>query len=728
MHKYSGEEFLSKLYRDMHTDEQVEKSSELGDSKYEKIRKYLDRLENIHRKLSQKERLSLIKHYYYKKYIIKPENITEEYFEHLSRVAENRGYGFVLLDDFTKEKEKETIINEQRKSLDVWIDYFCSEDSNMYPMWFKYYVFQSVVKLGTFNKEKNVFNQRTKDTIAVFPELNREAIALMYDYFNKILNNKNYILSDKELENLIRGGSFKKIYAYLIKKLSLINKLEIESNQGAWIKYEQWSDHIPLVRSIEGKGTGWCTVGESTARTQLDNGDFYVYYTYDSEGKPTIPRIAIRMEGKNIAEIRGIAESQNLEAEMESILEKKLEEFSDKNKYQKKVNDMNELTRIYKKFKNNEELTKEELTFLYELEDFIDGFGYDRDPRINIILQHRNIREDVSNILNCKEEQVAISLREALYKIEDCMYLKEDIVLNFDNYKGVGKRLPRILAGNLILLKLDTPNGIVLPEIINGDLEIPDLASTDDLKFPRKVNGNVILTSLRKCDNIVLPEQINGELRLTNLNELNNNVTLPKIVNGDINLRKLETIQNLTLPEIIGGSLYLNNLKSAENIIFPEIINGSLFLEKLTTANLLKLPKIINGDLDLSSLIETDNLILPDNINGILNLNSLSDLKGVSLPKKKVVGLSLDSLADAKGLKLPETITWRLNLNSLTSVEGLEIPDTLNCDISLRSLSVNEILKLPKTNCNIIVNKDVYEELMGNGKEELNNVKGIKAF
>ena len=71
---------------------------------------------------------------------------------------------------------------------------------------------------------------------------------------------------------------------------------------------------MPLVKSLQGHGTGWCTAGESTARTQLDGGDFYVYYSNDDKGKPIIPRAVIRMNGDSIGEIRGIAHEQNLDA------------------------------------------------------------------------------------------------------------------------------------------------------------------------------------------------------------------------------------------------------------------------------------------------------------------------------------------------------------------------------------------------------------------------------
>ena len=38
---------------------------------------------------------------------------------------------------------------------------------------------------------------------------------------------------------------------------------------------------MKLVKSLEGKGTGWCTAGIETARWQLQGGDFHVYYTKD---------------------------------------------------------------------------------------------------------------------------------------------------------------------------------------------------------------------------------------------------------------------------------------------------------------------------------------------------------------------------------------------------------------------------------------------------------------
>ena len=62
-------------------------------------------------------------------------------------------------------------------------------------------------------------------------------------------------------------------------------------------------------------GTSWCTgAGVSTARSQIENGDFYVYY------KNGRPEVAIRMNGKDdIGEIRGNTPQQFLTPEQQEI-------------------------------------------------------------------------------------------------------------------------------------------------------------------------------------------------------------------------------------------------------------------------------------------------------------------------------------------------------------------------------------------------------------------------
>lgn len=66
MQKYMGETFLDKIYKDMHLTEIVMHSSNKSDNKYEKIRKYLNRLEDISNKSIEHKRIDLLKMFYYK--------------------------------------------------------------------------------------------------------------------------------------------------------------------------------------------------------------------------------------------------------------------------------------------------------------------------------------------------------------------------------------------------------------------------------------------------------------------------------------------------------------------------------------------------------------------------------------------------------------------------------------------------------------------------------------
>ncbi|MDE5587317.1 MAG: hypothetical protein K2I72_02980, partial [Bacilli bacterium] len=317
---------------------------------------------------------------------IKEENIKESFYDKKKLMALERGHGYI---EFTKQEKRnliEAVIGDQKKSMDSWLDYFLSEECS-YPEWFKYYAFQGMLKLGTYDHDRSQFNKRASSTTNLFVHLDKEALDLVYQNLQNELNGQS--VEEPVLQRLLENGSFSKLYGYMLHKVELSRK---DVNEGIWVKYDQGSDPNQLVKGIEGSGTNWCTAGIETAKSELQKGDFYVYYTKDPEGLYKNPRIAIWMNGKNkIEEIRGIAPRQEIEAEMQPILEEKMKEFPDSAKYKKKSLDMEKLTKICKKYKNVE-LTLEEIKFLYQVDDKIEGFGYGDDPRIDEILSGRNYK------------------------------------------------------------------------------------------------------------------------------------------------------------------------------------------------------------------------------------------------------------------------------------------------------------------------------------------------
>ena len=722
MDNYQGEKFLDKVYKDLHLSEIVMHTANKSDDKYQKIEKYMQRLEDVTKKACEHDKINLIKKYYYKKYVIKEQNVPESYFKKQEKIALDRGYGHVKYDEKTKKQEIEHIINEQKKSLDMWLDYLFSKDTDMYPTWFKYYVFQGMLKLGFFDKEKNSYTKRTESTVKPFIELNREALSLIYSELVKVLNKES--IDDKKLNELINNGSFSKLYSYAILKLDSVKNDGFKSDDGIWKKYNKGSNPEILFNDINGKGTGWCTAGGiETARVHINGGDFHVYYTKDRERNYTKPRIAIRMEGNQIAEIRGISENQNIEANMEKVVDKKLEEFPDRDKYKKKVKDMEMLTYIYTKHENEGELTKTDLRFLYEIDDKITGFGYARDPRIEELLQERNVRKDLTLVLDCKEKNISLTEEEALSG--NIIYHYGSLWLNnLTNAEGL--KFPDKIGGDLYLRSLTSAKGLELPDEIEGDLNLSSLISAEGLKLPDKIGGYLDLNYLTSVEGLKLPNEIGGYLDLSNLTSAKG-LELPDEIEGDLNLSSLTSAEGLKLPDEIrddlylsgltsaeglklpdkvGGVLYLNSLTNAEGLKLPNEIGGSLWLEGLTSAKGLELPDEIEGDLNLSSLISAEGLKLPDKVGGVLDLNSLTNAEGLKLPNEIGGSLWLEGLTSAKGLKLPDEIRDDLNLSGLISAEGLKLPTEIGGNIYLTSVESLEGLDLSSSLISKIVLSD----------------------
>jgi hypothetical protein len=443
----------------------------------ERIQTYLDRLENIFNppalegseNFDRGERnLSLIKNGLHRNFVIRPEEVPQSYWETQQRLARELGHGNIEITEDLKKQNTEVIIADQESSLDNWVDYLASEDAP-YPLWLKYFAVRGILGMSTYDKEKHQFNKRDKGTTAPFPDLDREALAVVLDAVEKRqgpeyrelteqirqvknelkrlkgevrtiekqngdssllvlqLNEKEELISNlsKEQANLVtkslslpdesrteftqllQTSDFSKLYAWALEKVTPAEENELLNTDGEWIKYDQGSNPKTLVESLQGHGTGWCTAGESVAQKQLEAGDFYVFYSQDKEGNPTVPRAAIRMQGNQIGEVRGIAHEQNLDAHIGKVVQDKMREFPDGASYEKKAFDMRLLTYIDRKVKTDTPLDRDDLKFLYEIDNKIKGFGYGTDPRIEELRDQRDPIADAAIVFECLPSQIA---------------------------------------------------------------------------------------------------------------------------------------------------------------------------------------------------------------------------------------------------------------------------------------------------------------------------------
>lgn len=443
-----GPVFLQKKYR-LNTDPQVIATERRRIQHGEKaipeylysnrIQNYLDRLVRD----IKMDKHGILKHSLYEQIIIKPAEVPESYFQSVIKRHEEEGRPIESLPEETKKDLVQTLINDQRESLDVWVNYFTSPDAQaQYPDWFKYYVLRSVLVMGRYDKTKKKFGERSKTgkSISQFPELDRDALNFVRDAIEfqqgtrKNLEYKYGISTSErtDFEKSLKEKdiNFANLYAWAIDKINPISEELLQQTEGRWVTFPQGSDPTELVRSLTEYGTGWCIRGSSMAKQYLQGGnniqpsELTVYYSNDKNGQAVVPRVVIVTRNGRIDEVRGVAKEEHLDQYITDVVEKKLAELPDGQKFKKRVIDMQQMTTIHKKCFSVDKktgvktylsphLNKEELIFLYELEGKIEGFGYNvPDPRIKEVRNRRNPKEDMPVLFGCTKEQIALNIEE----------------------------------------------------------------------------------------------------------------------------------------------------------------------------------------------------------------------------------------------------------------------------------------------------------------------------
>ena len=703
-------DIIFKMYKQSHPHgSEIVKDASSRTEVRERLLDYFNRLEEVHKRVAEsksKTGENMLKNFYYDLYVIKPENIPEAYFQNQVRIARERGMGNITLTEEDRKRYADAAIEDQKLTLDKWIDYFLyDEEGKSWEMWEKYWVFQGLQSLGKYDKETKKFAKRDDTTVYPFPPVEKECISATIHLMEEYVKSKN---GDEEIKSALGRGDFKQLYEYSIKQSMLKGEYQSKTTEGEWVKYEQGSDYHVLRDSLQGYYTGWCTAaGESFARDQLAGGDFYVYYSLDENEDAKVPRIAIRMDGKNkIGEIRGIADGQNMESEMMPILNKKLDEFPDKDNYLKSVHDMELLTLIDRKVSHNMELSVDEIRFLYEADRKIIGFGQREDPRINEIKQKRNKVKDYNLVFKYnKEFNGDLDLRD-LTSVEGLDLTGVNIggSLNLSGLTSTeGLKLPESIGGGLVLSGLTSAEGLDLTRVnIGGALDLSGLTSAEGLDLTlTNIWGTLYLSGLTCADGLELPKNINRSLDLSGLT-CADGLELPKNINGFLNLSGLKNAKGLDLSGVnIGDALYLDGLTSAEGLDLSGVnIGDTLNLSRLTSTEGLKLPESIGRNLNLRGLTSTEGLKLPESIGGTLNLSGLTSAKDLDLSGANIGNdLYLSGLTSAEGLDLTRVnIGGALDLSGLTSAEGLKLPKSIGGYLNLSGLKSAECLDLSEVN------------------------------
>lgn len=239
-------------------------------------------------------------------------DLSKGYLEFAANVAENNGEfdNAERLRSASKDQINE-MISEVRKTqiadIQTWINYLNSRPD--YSTEFKYYVLNSVIKSNVVNvdvdKGKVQLTKRNKSSVNSFESLNARALANVYDK----PNTPNKFLYDYAIDMATTIAT------------SIPKEKEFERTpKGTWYKFVKGDENI---LSSFVSDTPWCTGSVSTARNQLNGGDFYVFNPINSEVNE---KIAIRMNDNNIGEIRGMLAGQDLKESSSPILDSFIKE------------------------------------------------------------------------------------------------------------------------------------------------------------------------------------------------------------------------------------------------------------------------------------------------------------------------------------------------------------------------------------------------------------------
>ena len=357
----------------------------------EDIKQELERLYNLHQD----------------EFIINPESkdVIREYESEL-KALESRGEDNSHLKNYRKQALEE-LANQFTKQL--YEEYKHIVDlikETQYEDSFKVLMLRETLsktyKLDTKDGKKTIVNKRNMhESIASHMTLNDAVLNLIYNNVNDYNNFANLYFAGLEIFN---------------QTIAQKNNVSIDNvdvyEMGRWIKFDgkttDSNNYIKNAQELSSlvKDTPWCT--KTLASSQLAQGDFYVFVDNDNN-----PHIAVKMNGNEIDEVRGIMNGKA--QELEEDYRKVAISFLENNKDIKNGD----------KWLKNEEWNKRLLTYIHNIEndtfkeedteklieDYFGDYEYKANFGKNTNMEKlRNllpkISKNIARYYNCKEDEI----------------------------------------------------------------------------------------------------------------------------------------------------------------------------------------------------------------------------------------------------------------------------------------------------------------------------------
>ena len=444
----------------------------------------------------------------------------------------------------------------QLKTLDQWTKYLSQSD---YDNAFKYLILDAVLT-HNYDAKTEEFTKRNDKTLRNFTPFDAGTLASIYNTSSKSLL-KDYIKAqDKNIDNIVEANTIS------------------TTKEGKWLKF----DGGPNAKDVQDsanklsqlvQNTYWCT--KTNALSQLKGGDFYVYVTENDKGDQSA-RIAVRMDGDKVGEVRGNASSaQDIEPDMLPIAHKFIKEEIPNNSGEKWLNSIAYNTKV-KEFINKILDIPFAMNHIIEYMDIIkDEKKFSTDygenglvSKLKKIILDKYEKKEFANELKGKVAAFVDSENfdpNTVFVLGNInFYRTDDVNKSFGDIRYVGGNIQVVSSSIETLGKI---------EIIGGDLNI---------NYSR-------ITSLGKLKSIGGYFDLNYDLK--SLGEL-------EIIGGTVNFSD-SYIVSLDKLKQIGGNAYFSNSK-VQSLGELKLVNGSIDLSNSKIISLGNL-EIVGKDIEFDN-------------------------------------------------------------------------------------------------------------------------------
>jgi hypothetical protein len=669
-------------------------------------------------------------------YVIKEEDIPESWFTMQQQIARNEGRESV---EITPEMRAEfiTVIQEdQQSSLDVWINYLTSANVE-YPTWLRYWVFEGVTKLrpnpkpvvddkGLRIKGVDAFVPRRKDTVAVFPELNDEAVAMVMELivakycpeYIKLLEQKADL--ERQIDTL---SNYEKLIFSFKKKQEMLDNPNTPYHFQESILFQiqsiqQRLDRVPSQKEVRVDQLHTLTaqlhqieqqrhkllIG-STLNSIIDidsidemlrHIDFRTLYNQAYEQLGTGPDVETlqRTTGEWITYEQG-ADYRLL---MKSLLGHNTGWCtSSPGSASSQINSGD--IYVYYSEDENGRYTIPRIAIRMVVQG-----GKQTIREVRGIANNQNIDPFVIDIVESKLRELPNG--ETYMQASKDMHMlnqveqkhREGLALDVDElvflYQintsiqafgyGLDERITDILRDRLVkkdLIKIFTQ---AYPDISEDNI------STSDVEFNGTLDTIIHFGSLEVSDSYTqrkkVPDIVVGNFIIHIPVDLTQ-IKFPRKITKELRIRNNECTGKLPLPDAHSYKLQCSSL---EGVIFPDIVRGDLTLIGMTTLEDVVLPTEILGSFSLYTIKSLKGVTLPK-VGSALHLSDVTGLEGVTLPIQIYGCLNIDKVKIINNHTLPKSVHGDLYINGVTSLEGVTLPQIAD------DLWVKGLLFLPES-------------------------------